>query len=169
MAVKYFFDLPVYRLPEARYYAERARFVDGVLFPPNTRAASLARERYARDPGAQLADVAFFERSYGGCWRFNEIIGQIRLYFLGTQVRGEYFAVKRKRIVRTRNKTLEFTTYKLAPEVDIETPVTDKSVLVAVEQYIESCRKELRGRVVDAELFFRVARHMRWTDLLADQ
>jgi hypothetical protein len=33
------------------------------------------------------------EMRYGGPWNFNEIIGFIRLHFLGSQIRGEYFAV----------------------------------------------------------------------------
>ena len=169
MTVRYFFDVPVYRLPEKRYYAERERFVEDTLYPKKSRTADFAREYHARDPSARTAAVDDTQRAYGGCWRFNEVIGQIRLHFLGTQVRGEYYAVNRKRIVRTHNRTLEFRTYKLAPEADIEPPITDASVLRAIESYIEACRKELPGRFIDTELFFRIAKHVRWAELFSDQ
>jgi hypothetical protein len=169
VTARYFFDIPVYRLPEKRYYAERERFVDDILYPENSRTADLMRQYHAKDPGARSAAKDDSQRAYGGCWRFNEVIGQIRLHFLGTQIRGEYYAVNRERIVRTRNKTLEFRTYKLAPEVDIESPITDASVLDAIEQYPDACRKELPGRVIDTELFLRVAKHVRWKDLYYDQ
>jgi hypothetical protein len=169
VASRFFFDVPVYRLAEERYYAERERFVEGILYAENSRTADLALEYHLRDPGARAAAVADAQRAYGGCWRFNEVIGQIRLHFLGTQVRGEYFAVNRERIVRTRNRTLEFRTYNLAPEADIPFPITDASVLRAIESYLEMCRKELPGRFVDTELFFRIARHVKWADLFYEE
>ena len=54
-----------------------------------------------------------------GTWRFNEIIGYVRLYFRGSQVLGEYYAVKRSRHVLTRHKTLIRRTHKLGPEHQI--------------------------------------------------
>ena len=33
-----------------------------------------------------------------GPWYFNEIIGYLRLHFLGSQVRGEYFGSKKKKL-----------------------------------------------------------------------
>ena len=39
---------------------------------------------------------------FGGAWKYNEIIGYIRLHFLGNQIRGEYWGVKAMCQVRTR-------------------------------------------------------------------
>jgi hypothetical protein len=148
-----FFDVPVYRLPQDEYNRQLGAFVERSLHP-------------------QLRDNSFMRQhlfdSYGGCWRFNEIIGYIRLYFLGSQVRGEYFAVRRKRQVRTRHKRLEWQTHKLAPEVTIEQPITNMSVAGAVRQYLEDCKRELPRRHVDLSVFEVVASHVCWRDLWAE-
>ena len=74
---------------------------------------------YRKEPTQKNAAEDRLRQSYGGAWEYNEIIGYIRLYFFGTQVRGEYWGVNSKRVVRTRKKTLEYKTWKLAPEIDL--------------------------------------------------
>jgi hypothetical protein len=122
MASCYFCDLPVYRLPEERYYAERDTYIGQIIFPSGSPDESILGQRERRDPKANDRIRDHLQKTYGGCWRFNEVIGQIRLHFLGTQVRGEYFAVVRQRIFRTRTKMLEYQTWKLAPEINIAAP-----------------------------------------------
>ncbi len=102
---------------------------------------------------------------YGGCWQFNEIIGYIKLDFLGSQIRGEYFAVDRKRIVRTRTKTFEYKTWKLAPEIDIEQPYGTGEVLGAIQRYIQACKAELPKRFIDTSNFDKLAPHIDWGTL----
>lgn len=169
MATRYFYDIPVYRLPEERYYRERDAYIDGVLFPNDSPFSQSLREKEAADPNYNIAMRDHLQRSYGGCWIFNEIIGYIRLHFLGSQVRGEYFAVRKKRIVRTRTKTLEYHTWKLAPEVEIPHPFTSQGVYGAVLEYLVECRKELPGRYVNTELFEVIGKHVDWLDLMEQQ
>lgn len=104
-------------------------------------------------------------KTYGGCWEFNEIIGYIRLHFLGSQVRGEYFSVNKKRIVRTRTKQFEFMTWKLAPEVEIEPPYGTAEILNAIYQYIEDCRHEVRTRYIDTSKLDAIAPFVDWERL----
>lgn len=144
--MKYFFDVPVYRIPEGQYNRERDAYIEANL-----------------NQNADIRD--HFWRSYGGCWQFNEIIGYIRLHFLGSQVRGEYFGVNKKRIVRTRTRTFEHLTHKLAPEVDILQPLTSESILAAVREYLENCKKELPLRHIDTVLFEVIAEHVDWRAL----
>lgn len=146
-----FLDIPVYRLPSDEYYRQRDAFVEKALHPGIPR----------KSIEQHLVDV------FGGCWEFNEIIGYIRLHFLGGQVRGEYFAVNRKRIVRTRHKQFEYVSHKLAPEVEIEMPVTDQTVEAAARQYLHDCQRELPRRHVDLEGFNVLAPYIRWYDLWA--
>ena len=105
------------------------------------------------------------EKSYGGAWNYNEIIGYIRLHILGTQIRGEYFAVNKKRILRTRNRQLEFKTWKLAPEVEIQDPFNDTNILAAIYQYIDDCRRELPSRFIDSEVFDGLSGFVNWERL----
>ena len=165
MTVRYFFDIPVYRLAEDRYYSEREAYIDRVMYPPGSPLGAAARAKDRADPHRSIGFRDHLERSYGGCWRFNEVVGQVRLHFLGSQVRGEYYGVSRKRVVRTRTKTLEYRAWKLAPELDIPMPVTSKGVHATVSRYLETCKNELPGRHIDTELFEALAQHINWRKL----
>jgi hypothetical protein len=128
MPVRYFLDLPVYRITEDRYYNDRAAFVDRILFPHDASYSEQRRVDEKKNPGSLAGIRDHFEKAYGGCWRYNEIIGYIRLHFLGSQIRGEYYGINRRRIVRTRTRQLEYMTWKLAPEVDIPLDATDSDI-----------------------------------------
>jgi hypothetical protein len=119
MPVYYFFDVPVYRLEETTYYAKMNEYINQVLFPPSVPHSDRLREIEKQNPEANVAIREHLRQSYGGGWRYNEIVGYIRLHFLGSQIRGEYFGVRKKRIVRTRKRVLEYQTWKLAPEIEI--------------------------------------------------
>lgn len=162
MAWWYFYDLPVYRLSEERYYSERDDCIGRAIFQTGSPEEPRLRAREQQNPRANDWNRGHLERSYGGCWRFNEVIGQIRLHFLGSQVRGEYFAVAKQRIVRTRTKTIEYRTWKLAPEVDINSPYRTTEVLDAIRQYIRDCEKELPKRFIDTSMFDAIAPHVDW-------
>lgn len=166
MAPWYFCDLPVYRLPEERYYAERDTFIDQIIFRSGSPDEAILRQRERRDPNVNDGIRDHLQKTYGGCWRFNEVIGQIRLHFLGTQVRGEYFAVGKQRIVRTRTKTFEYRTWKLAPEIDIAAPYGNSEVLGAIRQYIADCQRELPKRFIDTSMFEALATHFNWVAVL---
>jgi hypothetical protein len=107
----YFYDLPVYRLPSSQYYDGMNKYV--------TDHPEMMGEFYRREPDLKITEDIRLRKKYGGRWDYNEIIGFIRLHFLGTQIRGEYCAVNAKRITRTRNKVFEYKTHKLAPEINL--------------------------------------------------
>lgn len=161
----YFYDLPVYRLPREDYYKARDEYIENTLSPPGTRQAESFHRMAAIEPNSVVAWRSHLELSYGGCWEFNEIIGYIRLHFLGAQVRGEYFGSSRKRIVRTRKKLFEYKTWKLAPEVSIEPPQGNDEIVAAVREYIKDCRSELPRRYLDASMFEAVAPYINWVGL----
>jgi hypothetical protein len=161
MGIRYFFDLPVYRLQRERYYQDKEKHIQKVLSPIARTYAELGADFDIHETRIR----GHLQKSYGGCWEFNEIMGYIRLHFLGSQVRGEYYAVTKKRIVRTRRKMLEYQTHKLAPEVEIPHPATGNDVLNAVREYIEDCRKELKGRYIDTSIFDTLAPYTDWSAL----
>lgn len=168
VASRYFFDVPVYRLPEERYYRERDKYIESAIYPEGSPFNEATQAKESADPNRNIAFRDHLQRTYGGCWRFNEIIGYIRLHFHGSQVRGEYYGVRKKRVVRTRTKALEYQTWKLAPEIDVPYPHTNDGIFETVREYLKACRKELRGRHVDTELFELVGKHIDWCSLYKD-
>lgn len=155
-AISYFFDVPVYRLPEEAYYAARDLYVAEVM--DGTR----------RSAEADRAFKAHLEKGYGGPWTYNEIIGYIKLFFMGSQVRGEYFQVDAKRIVKTRTKTMWLVAHKLAPELEIPRAADSAEILAVIRRYLKNCERELPRRYVDLEMFDAIAPYVNWRQLWLD-
>lgn len=126
MTPQYIFDISVYRLPEDAYSSEWADY-----FAKNTHSNSLlpSMVRNAGGSNGECNLHSHLETECGGCWSLNEIIGYIRLYFLVSQVRGEYYEVNKKRVYRTGRKTLKYKFYKIASESTFLHPVTMRECL----------------------------------------
>jgi hypothetical protein len=165
MTCRYFYDLPVYRLSADEYYTARDRYIDEVIFRAGSADEAALRKQERLNPRINDGLRDLLQRSYGGCWEYNEIIGYIRLHFLGSQVRRDYFAVAKKRVVRTRTKTLEYRAWKLAPEVDIERPYGTREVLDAIKKYIADCKSELPKRFIDTSRFEAIYPFVNWGSL----
>ena len=74
---KIFFDVPVYRLPKAKYEAQQDAYVQKIILVGDR----YVQENYRAHPEQKEYMERHLRGSYGGCWLFNEIIGFIRLYF----------------------------------------------------------------------------------------
>lgn len=157
----YFHDLPVYRVAPKKYQSDLTRAINAFVDDAHKGLASrLESIKRARDAIGQH----WYEKY--GPWQFNEIIGYVRLHFLGSQIRGEYFAVDKKRLVRTRTKTLIWRTHKLAPEIDIYPGTSNAEILARIEEYVEDCRKELPGRFIDDRWVRQVGPYVDWNSLM---
>jgi hypothetical protein len=167
---RYFFDIPVYRLTEERYNAERQAGIDKAMYPGSPANNEQRRAFYAANPDNERAARDRFWQLYGGCWRYNEIIAYVRLHFFGSQLRGEYYRVTARRIVRTRNKIIEYRTHKLAPEMDIPDEASSQEIFQIVLSYVAACETELRGRYLDKTLLLQLGPCIDWRRLYnADQ
>jgi hypothetical protein len=144
-----FFDLPVYRIGEEKYLEDRDSFVSRSLAAYGVTSGESFDHRGQEHQPLLVERRARLEKLFGGCWRFNETIGYIRLHFLGCQVRGEYYSVSRKRIIKTRKKQFEFQTWKLAPEIDFNDDATSDAIFSCIMDYVADCRRELPGRYID--------------------
>ena len=89
-------DIPVYRLPQQQYEAARAAYISNAIERMGLRDAG--------PENAHLVDIyeSHLWHKYGGAWRYNEIVGYIQLRIRGNKVRGEWWAVRAERILRTR-------------------------------------------------------------------
>ncbi|ESQ90250.1 hypothetical protein [Asticcacaulis benevestitus] len=161
---KHFYDLPVYRLSEEKYYELANQELDArdqkqqaILAPhpvPDSYRSRIEQHRYDK---------------YGP-WRFNEILGYIRLFFLGSQIRGEYFSAEKQQNRLSRSgKVFTYRTLKLAPEITIYPldAMSDADIYAAVQAYISDCKKELtRERVIDDSLLEAIAPFVKWRELI---
>jgi hypothetical protein len=160
MRETYFFDLPVYRLPQDLYQEQQERKITNQISYitqgnpnydlPKDNKAAISRHQYEK---------------YGS-WLFNEII---RLHFLGSQIRGEYLSAEKKRTGLSRHKVFVYKTHKLAAEVSIYPTqnITSVEIFKFIQEYIADCKKELmKGRVIDDSIFMTVGAYIDWRALL---
>ena len=159
---KFFLDVPVYRLSKDRYYNDMDEYIQKQIYSGHPNHIATMKEFHRKNPDQKLASEQRLRNYYGGAWDFNEIVGYIRLYFFGTQIRGEYWGVNAKRIVKTRKKTFEYKTSKLAPEIDLSWETDSSTIFSRILQYLEDCSKELKGRFIDMGNLQVIGPHVDW-------
>ncbi len=124
-------------------------------------------EFFKENPQYKVMNQESLIRRYGGMWKYNEIIGYISLYVLGTQIRGEYYAVDSRRVVKTRKKIFKLKSLKLADEVEIPLSQTSEAIYNAVFSYINKCRKELPSKFfIDTSTFESMGKYIDWKKLM---
>ncbi len=155
---EYFLIIPVYRVSEEKYYSDLGNDFE------KTISQAWDDDFRKGNPDLVQGYKTSHQSSYGGSWEFNEIIGYIKLHFLGAQVRGEYWETIPKRKVRTRRKQFEYKTHKLAAEVEIR-DFDQQGILNAVEEYIKRCKKEVKNRHIDLREFNNLKAHINWPSL----
>jgi hypothetical protein len=162
------FDVPVYRLRRDRYNKEMDEHIERQMYPPGASWADQMRALHEREPALRIQFHDHLWRSYGGMWRYNEIVGYIRLHFLGSQIRGEYSSSIKKRLVRTRTKTFVYQTHKLAAEVTIPKDAASDEIFSLLNQYLLNCQHELPKVHVDTTMFDAVAPYVEWQRLYSE-
>ena len=157
----YVFEIPVYRCSRDKHAMEMERNRERIA------------ERLRRYGGNGLPS-GFFEECVQRFharewypWKFNEIVGWIRLYVLGRQIRGETWFIRAKRIRRDLKRKRIFYVGK-AFEVDISPSDTSQEIFEAILAELKklSAEKLFRGRFIDLETFVNVGPYINWVELL---
>lgn len=152
---KYFMVIPVYRMPEDKYFSQMNEDFEKLI-------SGVWDESFRKNNPSLVESWRINHRSsYGGDWEFNEIIGHIKLFFMGSQVRGEYWSTKPRRKVKTRKKQFEFKAHKLVAESEIWDKTSD-GVLAAIEEYLFRCKSALKDRHIDLREFEALKDHINW-------
>lgn len=163
MAEIYFFDLPVYRLEHDLYYKKQEKEIESYISDMKRGTPNYMPSE------AFVINIQQSQYEKYGPWTFNEIIGYIRLHFLGSQIRGEYFSAEKKRNVLSRHKVFTYKTHKLAPEITIRdhTILTNSEIFIKIQEYIADCKRELaKGRFLDDSVFMNIGPHVNWRSIL---
>lgn len=157
-ADRYFFEIPIYRCSPDQHTSWLAEEKRKCLQPfEETRDTA---------PESLAISKQWFDEWHWYPWRYNETIGWLRLYALGTQIRAELWYVKAKRIVRETRKRIFF----VGKEFEISFCLTDPNTEignVVLERLRDLKRQPLfRKRYIDLECFEVVAQHLDWKGLL---
>jgi len=157
----YFFDVPLYRLTRDKYYRDMERYKARTsLGDPGFQGF------YERHPDSRRRTEEEMYAKFGGAWDFNEIVGFVRLYVLGSQIRGGLWLNDAKRHVRTRRKVFCAVALKVVAEEQIWPPYDNESIWSAIQNYLDRVRREFPQRVVFADHLEVLGPHVDWRAVL---
>jgi len=166
----FFFDVPIYKIEKESYEANQKLYIDECLNDDPEHHAEI--EAFYREcPHAKIRNSDYFWRQYGGPWQFNEIIGYIRLYSEGYQIRGQLWYVDVKRVVRNpRHKILICKNAGLGFGIPVDTPTqsTNVEIFDLIMKYLDSVRllPRFKKRFVDSSLFETIGPYVDWKSLI---
>ena len=165
--ITYLFDIPIYWCREDAFnikydeklhtYEEREK--------KNLRAQGLEYE--PSEHLRKLSHSILWEKSMGP-WRFNQVVGWVRVYRHGDKLKGEYWSIKAKKAKRfgwqLRKKQLvargkAFEIWHRAGETSVQ-------IFNRMHQSLRIFEKELGGWVIDLESFENLGRFVDWHRLI---
>lgn len=156
--MRYFFDIPVYRLPLDKYVAGQEAYIHSRMYSNDD-----VRELFKQNRGLEAKEHDRLFKLYGGPWQFNQIIGYIRLQFDGTQILGEWWKVDAKRVTRTGRKVFVMVDWKVVDEEEIPKGSTSTQIYDLILLYLERAQHEkLKGYYIDTSVLERIGPHVNW-------
>ena len=156
-----FFEIPIYRVCETLFHSEFDR----------DQAAHLDKQRrLGRVEPGQLPDWELqvkdgFWKSYGMPWQFNQVVGWLRLFRLGHQLRGDLWLSSAKRFLRVPGHK-RFELVGKAFEIWVESKSTDEAIVSRLRDEFKELERNYSSRklTLDLECFDSIAPFIRWTD-----
>jgi len=162
MQNKPFFEIPIYRSSRAEYDRECKK-------EAQERRRSLLKSsgvsREQKPEVYRLMEEAVFKKH--GTWFYNQVVGWIRLSALGTQIRGEYYFIDKKRIHRHFSKKRMILQGK-AFELSISSKQSSEEIYRNLCNRLNQLKQEkpFKGRFINIELLVSVGPHINWRSFL---
>ena len=151
---KTLFELPIYRLSEKEYYQEFKKYYDkNKISNENPKIEEKLKEKSFK--------------KFGGQWKYNEIIGYLRFYLLGNDIRCYSYKTDVNKIVRTRRKIfipIDDTLRKIT----IRELYDNETIKSKIKEMVTDCEESLNSkkRYLDTEIFENLIDHMDWKSLI---
>ena len=157
----YFFEIPIYRCHIKKrtdeFDKERKRFTNFLLMHGGDQLPNCTLQKSIQRHG---------ERQWYP-WLYNEIIGYIRLYALGTQIRGETWFIHAKRIRRDlKRKRLFHFGKAFEVNVNISNSSTEIFEMVIIEIKNLYKEKPYKCRYIDIDTFLNIEPIVNWKGLV---
>jgi hypothetical protein len=171
---KYIFEIPIYRIPAKKYETilkkERKSFEKNC---ENQFKNTLSENRNPKSIKKHLERMRkelVFEDRHWFPWDYNEIIGWIRIFTFENQIRGEYFWVKAKSLVRKPIRKRFFWEGK-AFELSINKEDSSKDIFKKIIGEIKKLKKQkpFNGRYVYLEVLKNIGQFLDWKNLMKNK
>lgn len=157
---RHLFEIPIYRCPISKHTEElEARRSAWMALSHSSGNPSFASESFA-------TPERYWEYHRWYPWRYNEIIGWLRLLRFGTQIQGELWFSSAKRIGPQPTKPMFFQ--GKAFEVEFDSRQTNPEIFSRLKLSIELFQKTkaMRGRFLDLECFSALSPSISWRHIM---
>ena len=161
---RYFFELPIYRVSESVYSAEFHRHL-ARFWDETERMHGRAREEIFSDDQRALIQEQQW-RNFGGPWRYNQVVGWVRLFVLGFQIRGEYWMVTSQRLTRRGRRDFRYSSHAFTFNCShgMSSDEIRDAVVIELAEFQRECRN---GRLfLDVTCFDNAAQCIDWRRIL---
>jgi len=161
---QYLFEIPIYRI-----YSEQFSETFDSDLEKHFNLLWPGRGRDEASNNLQQSVEESFWKNYGMPWRYNQTVGWLRIYRLGSQIRGELWFTNAKKLVR---RPIHRTVFNKGKAFELHTTSRDNSDQIRIslrKEILESVRR-LRGSklVVDLECFDNASVLINWHSLIYD-
>ncbi len=160
---RYFFEIAIYRISHdwfnEGYERDLRRHWEQFI-----RLSGRTREQVSKE--LRLNVEQHFWETYGGPWQFNQAVGWLRLFVLGSQIRADLWMSAAKRLQRTARHQVRLL--GKAFEIHCWPEQSSTEIRTEVEEELLRFQREFRkGRLVlDLECFRIAAPCMDWRRLI---
>ena len=160
MPETYLFDIPIYWCREDEFNVEDDERLKKHLNDFETQTG------YPLTDNLRMSLTDGFWRRYIAPWRFNQIVGWVRLYKLGTQLRGELWFMNAKRSGRQVSRK-QFSDKGKAFELHTWPEQTSKEIFESICKELRAFEKGSKRRMLlDSSCFERLGQFTDWRRLM---
>ena len=173
MTEKLIFEIPVYRISHADHTKETRDLLEKDI---NGNINSLIDQGIWSSGDIDLITEwkerwkwSFYRSYVGRDWKYNEIVGFIRLYACRRTIKADYWFVNAKRL-RRNLKTKVFQYNDELFSIDINDDDTSLRILKMILNNLGSLETHfrLRKRHIDLEVFNNISPKVNWKELIND-
>jgi hypothetical protein len=158
---EYLFEIPIYRTTKEQFYLEVKKYIEKRFLDLD----DFSKDFYNKNPIEKENWDQGVRQEYGSVWEYNDIIGYLKLFFYGSQIRSEYWFVKAKRIVKTNKKNFDCHSFSTGPAITIVYEKDSVGIYQKICELIDYYRKKLKIRFIDTSIFDTVGPYIDWESL----
>jgi hypothetical protein len=163
----YIFEIAVYLTDEDSYNCERGKRLDERLDELNS--ISISQGLTAVPPHILQYAKDYFNKSYGGPWNFNQVVGWICLYAEPSHIGAHLWWVNAKRLQRRMKKVFYLTTSSNLLATHFYPEDNSDKIFQDTLENIKLLQKSWKGRHIDLEPFTRIGPFVDWRKLLSSR
>ncbi len=150
----YFFEIGIYRCPAKQHYEELA----------NGKRKYVEQLEY--EPQNYENVSTWYDQNRWPSWDYNEAVGWLRLYRFGSQIRGELWFIRAKRITRGAKK--QFSNLGKVFELSFDPSHSEQDIREEIFRALKDAanNRPIKGRYLDLKCFQSTSSALRWRKIL---